>query len=353
MKSLPAYEQVKQAVLSYIRTHGLKPGDKLPPEAEFRRQLGWSRVTVMRGLDELEWEGIIERVKGSGNYVADFSKRKRTLRILIGTRPGLNMGHDYTGLLLQGICSEAAAQQVEVVYYDNNPLPPIERFKESGADGLLLIALALDEFHKVLPLQEQGVPLLAVASRNRGLAVPCVCTDNFGALRDAVAYLYRLGHHRVAYLTHGASSSDVQERILGYQQGLLQTGIPLNPAFLLAGGKTPEIAFLRHWWLGLPEKPTAIIVSQDLTAPMMGMMAELGVRIPDEVSLIATDDHPIFDNMTPGVTALRQPVAELGRLGLSKLLAHIKGASIGALEEILPIELVCRGTVAAPSQANS
>ncbi len=343
----PAYEQVKKYVLDLIRQNGLRPGDKLPAECEIRRLLGWSRLTVIRALDELEIEGTIDRVKGSGNYVSHPSRHGRPPKILIASPPpSEHLGDSYLGRMFTGIGAAAAAGGISIIYHaeDRKPLTA-GKVRGLKADGVLLMTLDLDGFEPALRMLEEGIPLIAVASRNRALPVPCVSSDNHGSLKLAVERLASLGHRRIAYLSHGLGTCDVQERVIGYQDGLQTAGLPFDPAIMLVARKSPAPAALRSWFGSLGDKPTAMILSQDLVFPVMNLLAGTGLTVPKDVSIVSTDDDRSFASMSPSISAIRQPVAEIGRTAVARL-AEMIAAGVSKTDIVVPSELVLRDSVA-------
>jgi GntR family transcriptional regulator, arabinose operon transcriptional repressor len=348
--SLPAYEQVKHAVREYIRSSGLRPGDRIPTEAQLCDQFGWSRPTINRALNELEWEGVLERVQGSGTYVATPRPRNRPYRIMVSSRVPAESTDPYFSLLFAGIREAAAAREVDIRYYYQEPVPCAEVTQRLEVDALLAAAWHLDDVPRVLRLSQTGVPVVGVGLRSRACALPSVCTDNFGGVCEAIRYLVDAGHRRIAFATANLYTSDVCERLLAFHHAMAQAGQAVNPAHLwLACGETDALC-LEHWWESLTPPPTALVLADYFLTPLVRLFERKGVRIPDDVSLVVIDNIRGTSPSWPLMTTIRQPVYQLGHRSLSKLIEMLQSEDDGS-PEVLPTELVIGETVAPPKEA--
>lgn len=341
---LPRYEQIKQAIRNYIHEQGLKPGDKVPTEAEWCRRFGWSRLTVSRAMNDLALVGVLTRVQGSGTYVAQ-PGQDRPVRVLISD-VSLRPESDYTGPILSGICEAAGQAGVDIAYYHDGAIPGPAEAKNSKADGVLLLAPNLEDIPSILQLQSAGTPVVAMALRSRIGALATVCTDNFGGMQEAVRHLIQLGHRRIALATPGLTSSDVQERINGFSEACFEGGVAFDPAYRLLFDKPIGNAVLEAWFDSLPRRPTAIVCSYGLVFPLMHLAGSRGIRIPQDLSLVATHDSALFGTCVPTITVIRQPLKEMGRRGLAKLVRMLRDQDAGETD-VVPMELVVRGSTAA------
>lgn len=340
---VPRYEQTKLAVQEYIRSHRLKPGDRLPTETELCRQFGWSRPTIGRALNELAMEGVLTRVQGSGTYVAEKKLPARPLRIMICDVAPLPE-NEYNGPIFAGIRDIAAQEGIDIAYFRDARVPTAEALAKSDADGVLLLAPQLDDTAEILKIRETGKPVIAMAFRSRLPGIASVGTDNLAGMRQAVTYLAGLGHRKIGLITPGLTSSDVQERILGFHEGCFQAGIAVDPAnLLLARRIDPHVleTWLANFNAASCAHPTAIICNCSLAFPILSLLASRGLRIPQDVSLVVTDDSDFFQNCTPQLTVIRQPLVEMGRRSLTKLLAMLRGDDAGE-PEVIPCELIVR-----------
>src|SRR5690606_6490520 len=146
--------------------------------------------------------------------------------------------------------------------------------------------------------------------------------ENTEGAEAATRHLIEAGHSRIAYLggPHGLFS--VVERHEGFRRAMAAAGLPVRPEYVSLGGFEPELARASVLkLLALPEPPTAIFASSDYLAigAVMGLR-DAGISVPDQMSLIGFDDMPFGALLTPPLTAVRQPVDQLGRTGFQLLL---------------------------------
>jgi|SRR5579884_194547 len=346
------YEQAKNTVARYIHRNRLKPGDRLPTEAQLQAQFGWSRVTINRALNELVWEGILTRVQGSGTYIAHPRHSNRTFRVMVSARP-YEAQDDYCSPLFAGIREEAATQQtVHIVYYSEQPVPDSDTVYRLGADGVLALSWELDDLYAVQQLHQAGIPVVGLALRSRLAPLPLVCADNYGGMRDATRHLLDRGHRRLALVSMAIENSDGYERLLGFHAAMAQAEVPVDPALLLVGNTALEDTLLETWWQNLSPKPTALLLHGILAAAMLSVLQRHRVSIPQDLSVIVIDEMQVTHHFTPSLTVLRQSPYELGRRGLNKLIRMCCGEDEG-LPEMLPTQLVPRDSVAAPKEVTA
>ncbi|SJN39840.1 Transcriptional regulator, GntR family [Microbacterium esteraromaticum] len=127
----PMYDQLRQLIIDSIEANGLKPGDALPGEHRLCEQYGISRTVVRQALAQLEHEGLVERVKGKGTFVA----RPRTAESLVHTLAGLydeverRGGHVRSDVLrherIEADADVAAALEIEI----GDPVIVLERLR--------------------------------------------------------------------------------------------------------------------------------------------------------------------------------------------------------------------------------
>jgi len=220
---------------------------------------------------------------------------------------------------------------------------------ERGIDGLVLLGTSHhpDAFRMI---EANRIPyVLTWALDPRGVH-PCVGFDNRVAATRLTDYLLEIGHREFAMISGiTANNERARERMDGVRQALARGGGRLPAArviekpFTLAAGREG----LREVTAG-PTLPTAVICGNDVLA--IGAIAECnaqGVAVPRQISITGFDDMEIASLITPGLTTVHFPTAELGFYAANHLLRRLAGESV-ALRRELPVELVVRGTTAPP-----
>lgn len=220
---------------------------------------------------------------------------------------------------------------------------------ERGIDGLVLLGTSHhpDIFRMI---ETNRIPYVLTWALDPQGAHPCVGFDNRMAAVRLVNYLLDIGHREFAMISGiTANNERAHERMEGARQALAARGgrLPaervVEKPFTLNAGREG----LREVTNGT-ELPTAVICGNDVLA--IGAIAECnarGIAVPQRMSITGFDDMEIASLITPGLTTVHFPTAELGIYAANHLLQKLAGESVELRSE-LPVELVVRGTTAPP-----
>jgi LacI family transcriptional regulator len=193
-------------------------------------------------------------------------------------------------------------------------------------------------------------PLVLLDRTVRGLDVDNVGVDNAEAAGRAVRHLLELGHRRIGVVSAPSDITSTSQRLRGYRAALRDAGVEPDESLLEHGrfaGEFAEDAAMRL--LDRPDRPTAVFTTENvMTSGTLRAIRRLGLRIPEDVSLVAFDDTDWLPLIEPPITVVTQPVVELGRRAGALLLERLAGDVGPARSVRLPTELVVRGSSAAP-----
>lgn len=229
--------------------------------------------------------------------------------------------------------------------------------REAAVDGFIIYSSPQND-PRVEAALARRLPIVTV-DQPRGAQTPFVGIDDRAAARSAAEYLRELGHECVGVLSfvttldpRASLALDLSvERLLGYEEGL---GAAWDPSLVrTCRPNAPDPAREATLdLLRLGEPPTAILAMSDIFAigALQGA-AEVGVAVPEELSVVGFDDSPIAQQASPPLTTVSQPQEEKGRLAARYLLEEVErgsAASSRSRDTILPTELVVRGSTAPP-----
>jgi LacI family transcriptional regulator len=168
----------------------------------------------------------------------------------------------------------------------------------------------------------------------------------------ATRHLIALGHTRIGFLGGREDLESSRLREAGFRQALAEAGLTADPDLVRVaeyqrdGADSPTAAML-----ALPEPPTAIFAANDLSA--MGILdtaRRLGVRVPQDLSVVGFDDIPESAATEPPLTTVRQELQRLGAAAVDLLLHRLDGTGADSPGHVrLPTTLVERGTTAPPA----
>ena len=222
---------------------------------------------------------------------------------------------------------------------------------ERGVDGLVLLG-STHHPSVMRMLDAQQIPYVLTWALDASGRHPCVGFDNRAAAIRVASHLLDLGHREFAMISGiTAGNERAAERLEGVRQVLSGRGMALaacrvvEKPYTLSAGREGLREVLQEG-----PRPTAVICGNDVLA--IGALAEChaqGIAVPREISVTGFDDLEMAAVVTPGLTTVHFPTAELGTYAAQNLLARIAGMPFEARVE-LPVELVVRGSTAPPSQ---
>lgn len=287
------------------------------------------------------------------NRVASGLRTRRTGTIALVLPDPQNLAWGET---LRGV-ERAAAERGYVVVVADAHGPTLDARQltqfvlEGRMDGLLVaFATVVDEL--VAQIASRGLPLVPINSRS-AIVDGSVTMDDAQASRLAVAHLVELGHRRIGFLAGRADTDVGRRRESGYREAMASHGLAVDPGWVIPGDYTErQAAISAHAALASPkdDRPSAVFAVNLPSA--LGLRAAAraqGLRIPDDLSIVTMDDHPILEHTDPPLTAVRLPMAEMGTLGARMLIDAVGGSPVAHIRTSLPPILVVRRSTAPPA----
>jgi LacI family transcriptional regulator len=217
-------------------------------------------------------------------------------------------------------------------------------------DGLIVAFASIDD-DLVAQLVERDIPLVLVNRRTNRVHGSVVVDDERGS-RLAVEHLLSLGHRRVGFLGIDADTDTARRRLNGYGGAMVGAGIDVDPGWVATGPPTEEGGrrAVRDVLAATEGRgPTGYFVASLMSA--IGALAELadhGVTVPGDASLVAFNDHPFAAHTAPPLTTVRMPNVRMGEEAVGMLLAAMAGEPVRDLVIEDPPELVVRASTAPP-----
>jgi LacI family transcriptional regulator len=192
----------------------------------------------------------------------------------------------------------------------------------SRTDGVILVFAELSPTHGER-LKALNVPVVIVDPLGHpDPATASIGVTNWAGGMTATDHLISLGHKRIGIIAGRPAMMCNQQRLDGYRAALTRAGIPVDPELIFTGARHhPTALSAASAMLDLPDPPTAIFATNDLHAMGVYEAARLhGLRLPDELSVVGFDDIPMAEWVSPPLTTMRQPLAEMAALAIHMLL---------------------------------
>ncbi len=223
----------------------------------------------------------------------------------------------------------------------------VRAFAGRGVDGLVLVGRAhAPETRKLI--HAQGIPVVytwALDSPRRGA---CVGFDNRAAGRLVAAHLLQLGHRRIGVICGRLEGNDrASDRLQGVREELRRARVALQAANVVEAHYSLQAGQDAVGQLLARADLSAVICGNDVLAIGAIQAAQRrGLRVPQDISITGLDDMEIASIVTPALTTVRFPIAEVGERAARHLLERIGGAAGRCIE--LPLELVVRQSTCRP-----
>jgi LacI family transcriptional regulator len=255
----------------------------------------------------------------------------------------------YFAMILSGAAEALYEQDMRMVlcptrHQHEREVTLLGRLMHGTTDGAVL-TLPEETNEELKALQRLGYPFVVVDPRvalDQG--IPAVSAGHASGARAATEHLLELGHRRIGAITGPPTWFASTERLNGYRGALAAAGVLPDPELVHYSDfqeEAGEAAAGRL--LDLPQPPTAIFGFNDnLAVGVMRAARSRGLRIPDDLSVVGFDDLEQAAIVTPALTTVRQPLAEMGRMAISLLTRIVEGQRLEALQVELATRLIVR-----------
>lgn len=350
---VPLYEQLYRFVLDEINSGHLAPGARVPSEKELAEQFHVSRITSKRALEKLANDGVIQRARGRGSFVAIGEQGLRTLPRTGAARA--NGAPPLVGLLVPDTSDAFGSELVRTIEQQlrEQSLRTIlcrtlgrRELEEKAIDdclalgvvGLIIFPVYGEYYNeRLLRLVLDHFPIVLVDRYLRGIPACSVCTDNRRAAEDLTNHLIVLGHRHFAMISlPPAGTSSIEDRILGIMAAIAEHGLHFNAEedivhtyCTLPGALTPttqnierDVETIRAYVLRHPEVTAYIACEHPMGLLVQRVLAELGRTVPSEHAVACFDSpHTALDGAP--FTYIQQDEEGMGCEAVSLLLAQI------------------------------
>jgi LacI family transcriptional regulator len=261
----------------------------------------------------------------------------------------------YFSAIVAGVVEAAYEHELGLVLWPtqhehSTEVSLVDPVTRSATDGAVMI-LPQQSSEELVRLLDGSWPFVVVNPRlPLDGQVPCVSVANRSGADQAMEHLLALGHRRIAAITGPPGRVATEERRSGYRAALGAAGIERDPVLEVeADFQFEPGADAAGSLLDLPEPPTALFAFSDSIAiGAMDAARERGVRVPEDLSVVGFNDEPFATFVSPRLTTVRQPLAQMGRTAVALLLRLLAPSRPGPLQIELPTRLVVRGSTAPP-----
>lgn len=338
IKDVAERAKVAPSTVSYVLNDGPK---NVTPQLRSR---------VLRAMEELGYRpnGIARRMKGNVTKT-------------IGLPPGVvKPGREITIFMEQmvaGVIEGATEAGLDVLVLTGSRdlvgHALAASVLDQRADSLVFLDIEIQAEAIELAWRE-GIPhvvLMGVPSTPS----PYVLLDNVQGTELAMQHLFDLGHRRIAHIHGQRGDRDAEARLGGFHEFMWKRDLPIVERWVSGGDFRPMAAEATGYAaaervFSSPPYPTAIFSANDAMVPgIFRLLAEKGLRVPQDVSVIGYDDSWQCMALDPRLTTIRQDFVGVGRLAVRAILEFERRAET-PFPLLYPVELVVRGTTSVPTK---
>jgi len=282
----------------------------------------------------------------------------RSLRLGKSNTIGLivaDISNAFYARIARGIEQKANEKGYNLIFCSTEENPEkeialIRMLKERQVDGLI-ISTTLKDTTEILQLKKENFPFVLIDRYIKRLETNYVVTNNYEGAVAAMQHLIDLGHERIAILTvTPAHLSSVNDRYTAYKDILKKNDIRFNKNFVKQisfNDVENETEQAVKELLQMPNYVTAIFtVNNNLAVAVLETLHKIGKKIPDDISLVSYDDIRLFRFCVPTITAVAQPVEQIGERAVELLLSEIEkdGKKDNNNKIVLPPSFVIRNS---------
>jgi len=361
-KGRPAiYPQTRRALFEHVDQLREAGERQLPSETQLCEKFRVSRPLIRRALGELKARGQVASVPGKGYFLENpdgsAATAGGTISVVLGS---LAQWDQYVNGIMRGL---------ESVFADQSYRLAAERLGSPDRDVAELIRPYLADLcgAVVVPLADQSVRMLrrplpdhlpcVVAGRPSGdPQLPCVYVNHERGARQATDLLLDLGHTAIGHVRRFPLGWPTAGRHRGYLQAMHDRGLEPNPDLTvdpnIEDHEHAEQILERFLHTARCAGCTALLVERNFLSMLLKQVRRMGLRIPDDLSIIGFDDSTAARDHLPAISVVEQPCERMGRLAGQMLADALAGNTPDPGEVVLSPELRVRPSTAAPPTSN-
>lgn len=334
----------------------MRPGPRKVTIRDVAEHAGVSIATVSKVINqrygvsagtEARVQAVIKQLGYQASLVAQSLRNHRTnvLGILVADLEPFSAeflkgaGDGIRGSGFELVVYSAGGQAGDQVGWEDRYL---SRLSGTLLDGAVLVTPTVVDVRV-------DVPVVAADPHSGSSALPTIDSDNLSGAVLAVRHLIELGHRRIAMLSGRPDLQSAQLREQGYRRAMKAAGLSVDENLIQPGGFNHDVSIpAARGLLTAADRPTAVFAGNDLSAiATIEVAAELGLRIPQDLSVVGFDNIPESAVCFPPLTTVDQPIRIMGQRAVDLLIRLIRGEPTDCTHVTLPTDLVIRQSTAA------
>ena len=348
-KKMPKYRQIASVLEEYLRYTKPAAGEKFFTDRMLAKHFSTTIVTVAHSLNYLCSKGVLVRKVGSGTFVSGRAAVNVKRRIGIICHEMLRYDNYYVQPVLSRFGSSFSELGYDVISFQAQPDEYRRLIDEYELSGVVIFVPKVEFTQAIKELQDDGVPIISIGYANPALPGIAFGTDHEKTIDMAVDYLYKLGHRKIS-LINSSSTASSQVYLHGFQKAMWERGLPVHPNWhITLDGSSNKTEQLIRNMESQQAVPTAMIIGQIPNAfDAYRGAKQLGLRIPEDLSIIGLGSGFALEELNPPLTLIAQDLEKIADNAAQALLKKIINGSNTENDTICAVTplLVERGSCA-------
>ena len=333
------YQVIMDDLRSKILSGEYNVLEKIPTEFALQEKYQVSRHTVRKAILELSNEGFLRSEKGSGTYVsADYQSKssEKSNNKTIGVITTYISDYIFPSII-RGIEGKLNEQNYSLLLASTNndveqEKKALEMMLSYGVDGLIIEPTKSNLFNPniayYLSFTEQDIPFIMINAYYEELDVPYLCLDDVQSSYLATSEFISKGHEQIGLIS---KKDDLQGkfRMKGYIKALGEAKLPFHPEFVFSydtESKPDLYTNLKDFLAKNRDILTSIVCYNDEVGLVVANICrQLGISIPEELSIIGQDNSFIAKNAHIKLTTLTHPQEQMGRDAAEWIIKKLQG----------------------------
>lgn len=279
------------------------------------------------------------------------TKRSYNLGVLFSDDQNSGLTHSFFSAVLESFKKAAESRGYDITFISHNigekSMTYLEHCIYREVDGVCIanIDFSSIEAHKLI---DSSIPVVTIDHLFNGRT--CIQSDNLAGMKQLVSYIGQIGHRKIGYI-HGRQSSVTNVRLGAFYRTMEELGLGVREDWMgeCVYNDPASVRSEARRILGMEDRPTCLLTSDDYA--MLGALSaagDLGLRVPEDVSIAGYDGIAVAQLMKPRFTTVRQDTDRMGTMAASKLIELIETPKTAIPEMVvIPCELIVGETVAA------
>lgn len=305
-------------------------------------ELGISPATVSRvvnnrtGVSEEKRRLVLKKLH-EYDFRTNYPAQRKPRVAIVNSAPVFS---HYHAEVLNGIfryMQEHELTPCMIIYDGSGDETLLELLRDQQCSGVILMIPA--EFSNELPeLAASGLPVMQVDEATDMPNVGYIDNDSYSGSRIATEYLLSLGHREILYYTTGLRTLNHNQRRKAYEDALKGAGLTPHVLEAQADYESLKRSLKQH-----PEATAVMTTNDDVAQIAVKAAADLGLRVPDDLSVVGFDDYPMSRYLCPALTTVSHLNREAGRRAAESIDRYLQSnGKVPLLREVLPTGLVIR-----------